>query len=84
MQMASALPLGFTSDCEMIDILLDEQVEPAIIKEQLMAKMAPGITLHSVAEVSLTAPALQNSTVAGRLHRHPTRPYRCANLATSC
>ena len=64
MQMASALPLGFTSDCEMIDILLDKQVEPAIIKDQLMAKMAPGIILHSVAEVSLTAPALQNSTVA--------------------
>ena len=64
MQMASALPLGFTSDCEIIDILLDEQVEPAIIKEQLMVKMAPGIILHSVAEVSLTAPALQNSTVA--------------------
>lgn len=64
MQMASALPLGFTSDCEMIDILLDEQVEPAEIKERLMTKMAPGIILHAVEEVPLDAPLLQNCTVS--------------------
>ncbi len=64
MQMAAALPLGFTSECEMIDILLDERVEPAAIKEQLMEKMAPGIILHSVAEVPIKAPLLQNSTIA--------------------
>jgi radical SAM-linked protein len=64
MQMASALPLGFTSDCEMIDILLDEQVDPEVNKAQLMAKMAPGIILHTVAEVPLEASLLQNCTVA--------------------
>ena len=63
MQMASALPLGFTSDCEMIDILLDERVEPETVKAQLMAKMAPGIVLHTVEEVPIAAPALQISTV---------------------
>jgi radical SAM-linked protein len=64
MQMAAALPLGFTSECEMVDILLDEQVDPAVAKEQLMAKMAPGILLHRVREVPLDAPLLQNCTVS--------------------
>jgi radical SAM-linked protein len=64
MQMASALPLGFTSDCEMVDILLDEAMEPDDTKAQLMAKMAPGILLHSVEEVPLDAPLLQNSTLS--------------------
>ena len=64
MQMASALPLGFTSDCEMVEILLDERLEPETVKERLMAKMAPGILLHQVEEVPLDAPLLQNCTVA--------------------
>ena len=64
MQMASALPLGFTSECEMVDILLDERVDPTNTKEQLMAKMAPGILLHTIEEVPLDAPLLQNCTIA--------------------
>jgi radical SAM-linked protein len=51
MQMAAALPLGFTSECEMVDILLDEQMEPTAVQQQLLAKMAPGIILHKVEEV---------------------------------
>jgi radical SAM-linked protein len=64
MQMAAALPLGFTSECEMVDILLDERVNPTVSKGQLMAKMAPGILLHRVEEVPLDAPLLQNCTIA--------------------
>ena len=64
MQMAAALPLGFTSECEVVDILLDERVDPTNTKEQLMTKMAPGILLHTIEEVPLDAPLLQNCTIA--------------------
>ena len=62
MQLAAALPLGFTSECEMADIWLTETMEPAQVKPQLMAKMAPGITIHQVEDVDLKAPTLQTLT----------------------
>ncbi len=64
MQMATALPLGFTSDCEMIEILMDERMTLADVGTQLNSKMAPGIVLHRVEEIEIKAPLLQNSTVA--------------------
>lgn len=64
MQFAAALPLGFTSEAELADIWLLEKMEPAQLREQLMARMAPGIIIHQVEEVSLNAPSLQNSTAA--------------------
>ena len=62
MQMAAALPLGFTSECEMADIWLTETTEPEQVRQQLMAKMAPGITIHQVEDVVLKAPTLQTLT----------------------
>ena len=62
MQMAAALPLGFTSDHEMADIWLLETMEPAVLKETLMAKMAPGIDIYRVDDVSIKAPKLQTLT----------------------
>lgn len=60
MQLAAALPLGFTSACELADIWLLEAVDPAAASEAMAAKMAPGIELSSVREVDLREPALQN------------------------
>ena len=62
MQMATALPLGFTSECEMADIWLNEKMEPEQARQQLMAKMAPGITIHDIEVVDLKAPNLQTLT----------------------
>lgn len=62
MQMAAALPLGFTSECELADIWLMEAMEPEQARQQLMARMAPGITIHQVEDVDLKAPALQTLT----------------------
>ncbi len=62
MQMAAALPLGFTSECEMADIWLMEMMEPEQAQQQLMAKMAPGITIHHIEVVDLKGPTLQTLT----------------------
>jgi radical SAM-linked protein len=63
MQLATALPLGFTSECELADIWLMEMMEPEQVKAQLMAKMAPGITIHQVEDVALKTPNLQTITI---------------------
>lgn len=63
MQFASALPLGFTSEAELADIWLEEEIDPAAAPEQIMSRMAPGILVHEVWEVPLDAPAMQASTL---------------------
>ena len=63
LQFAAALPLGFTSEAELADVWLLERVEPPMAHEQIMSRMAPGITVHEVWEVALEAPAMQAVTV---------------------
>lgn len=63
LQFASALPLGFTSEAELADIWLEEEVDPAQACAQMMIRMAPGIEVHEAWEVPLSAPAMQASTV---------------------
>ncbi len=62
MQLAAATPLGYLSECEMADIYLLEKMVPDAAKEQMMARMAPGIVVWRVEEVDLRAPALQTLT----------------------
>ncbi len=62
LQFAAALPLGFTSEAELADVWLLEQVEPETARQQLMSRMAPGITVHEIWQVPLTAPAMQAVT----------------------
>ncbi len=63
MQFASALPLGFTSEAELADVWLEEEVDPPEACEQIMSRMAPGIVVHEAWEVPLDAPAMQASTL---------------------
>src|SRR5450631_4215598 len=60
MQLVAALPLGITSECELIDIWLDHAVPLAGLAEHIMAVSPPGLPIHQVAEVPLKSPALQS------------------------
>ena len=62
MSLAAALPLGFTSECELGDIWLAEEMEPAVAQKEMMRKMAPGIDIHHIASVPLSFPSLQSET----------------------
>lgn len=64
MQFAAALPLGYTSQHELADIWLLEEMVPSEAKERLMAKMAPGIDIYQVDEVTLRSDKLQTMTVS--------------------
>lgn len=80
MQLATALPLGYTSEYEIADILLAEEMAPAQAKQQLMAKMAPGIVVLQVSEVPTNAPSLQASTQSSTYVATPLDPTDFADL----
>jgi radical SAM-linked protein len=80
MQMASALPLGYTSEGELADIWLMEQMAPEAAREQMMSRMAPGLEIHQVEEVDLQAPALQTITLASHYRATPLDPVNAGEL----
>jgi radical SAM-linked protein len=61
---ASALPLGFTSDGEIIDLWLDESLPVEKIHAALDAAAPPGIEIHRVQEIIAKEPALQTQVQA--------------------
>ncbi len=58
--LASALPLGYTSQCEIVDFWLDDGLTLAQVSEALDKAAPPGIVFREVVEVPLDAPKLQN------------------------
>lgn len=58
-QLAAALPLGFSSCCEVVDLRLDDQVALDGLAEQLQAAVPPGLQILKAEEVDERAPALQ-------------------------
>ena len=80
MQMATALPLGYTSEYELADILLAETTEPEQARQQLMAKMAPGIVVLRVEEVPVSGPSLQAMTQSSTYVATPLDPVDFADL----
>lgn len=59
MQLASALSLGISSECELLDIWLRESVDLEALPEQLVQVSPPGLTALSAQVVPLKSPALQ-------------------------
>lgn len=58
-QLATALPLGFTSECEILDVSLREMITLENLAERLLAVAPSGLTISAIKEVPLNAPALQ-------------------------
>lgn len=74
LQMATALPLGYTSEYELADVLLLEEMEPEAARQQLMARMAPGIDVYRIEAVPISLPSLQASTVSSSYVATPLDP----------
>jgi radical SAM-linked protein len=64
MNLASALPLGFTSRCELIDVWFDEQLPTDEILSKLHYAAPPGIQISEIEQVDLRQMALQQSLVS--------------------
>lgn len=61
---AAALPLGCTSDYEVMDIVLDRACDLIEVAENLKHALPPGLLVTSIEEVPLHDPALQAQLLA--------------------
>jgi radical SAM-linked protein len=58
--LAAALPLGFTSECEVVDIHLERDLPVGEIYSALRQAAPPGLEIHRVEEIPPNAPVLQS------------------------
>ncbi len=64
MNIAAALPLGFSSTCEVLDLRLERDIELDSLPDQLNATLPPGIHVSAVSQVDERAPALQTQVLS--------------------
>jgi radical SAM-linked protein len=57
---AALLPQGVTGGCEMLDVYLEERVDPARVLEALRPHAPEGVTLINAEEVGLSTPSVQS------------------------
>ena len=62
--LACALPLGFTSECELVDIWLEAEIPIAEIQVKLMPALPPGIHATFVEEIPANTPPLQTLIIS--------------------
>lgn len=64
MAMAFPLPVGFTGEGELLDLLLTHPVPPLEVIHRLRAQLPAGLALRGVEEVDLRTPSLQSQLQA--------------------
>ena len=68
LQFASALPVGYSSDCELVDIRLATATLLEIVARALESSLAPGLRIVAVEEVQLDAVSPQASMRQAAYH----------------
>jgi radical SAM-linked protein len=79
MQLASPLPLGITSDCELVDVSLKEAIDLTGLRERLLRVSPPGLEIHHIDTLEVRHPALQTLVESAEYRIHFVEPV--ANLA---
>jgi radical SAM-linked protein len=64
MNLAAALPLGFSSRCEVLDMRLEQDVALEGLPERLNNTLPPGIQVLNVEQIEERAPALQTQVLS--------------------
>ena len=57
-QLATALPLGITSECELMDVWLDHPIPLDGLADHLMSVSPPGLPVYKIEEIPAKAPSL--------------------------
>ena len=70
LQLASALPLGITSECELLDIALKEIITLDGVVERLTAVSPDGLKIFKIEDVDIYEPALQTRVRSAEYHVH--------------
>ncbi len=61
LQLAAALPVGYTSTAEVMDIILDEVVSLKTFRQRLPLILPKGLLLVGVEDIALRSPSLQST-----------------------
>ncbi|HSQ40552.1 MAG TPA: TIGR03936 family radical SAM-associated protein [Anaerolineales bacterium] len=80
MSIAAALPLGFSSRCEVLDMRLERDVPLDGLRDTLQGTLPPGIQVMSIEQVDDRAPALQTQVVSAEYEVHLTEPVDGSDL----
>ena len=72
--LAAALPLGFSSRNEVMDIRLNEELDPEDISDRLKNSLPTGIQILGVERVEETLPPLQTQALSATYEVHLTEP----------
>jgi len=64
MNIAAALPLGFSSRCEVLDMRLEQDIPMDGLREKLQQTLPPGIQISAIESVDERAPALQVQVIS--------------------
>ena len=59
LQLATALPLGITSECEILDVSLREAIALSGLSEQLLNVSPEGLNIYKIEDVPVRSAALQ-------------------------
>jgi radical SAM-linked protein len=63
-QLASALPLGFSSRCELVDLWVDGEVDLPALPARLAKAVPPGLGILNIESVEEKSPPLQTQVVS--------------------
>ncbi len=80
MNIAAALPLGFSSRCEVLDMKLERDIPLGGLSDTLQATLPSGIQVLSITQVDDRAPALQTQVVSAEYEVHLTEPIDGSEL----
>ncbi|GMV33778.1 MAG: DUF2344 domain-containing protein [Chloroflexi bacterium CFX1] len=78
--LAAALPLGFSSRAEVMDVRLNEDIQPGEISARLKDNLPPDIQIVEVKAVEENLPALQTQTLSASYDVHLTEPVPGSEL----
>ena len=77
---AAALPLGFSSRCEMIDLRLEREIPLEGLREKLQGTLPTGIQVSNIESVDERAPALQTPVISAEYQVTLTEPAAGSEL----
>jgi radical SAM-linked protein len=64
LNLACALPVGFTSQCELLDAWLDQDVPLQQVQQVLTAALPPGLAVINIHNIDKSAPAMQTQVTS--------------------
>jgi len=80
MSIAAALPLGFSSRCEVLDMRLERDISLAGLRDTLQGTLPLGIQVLSIEQTDERAPALQTRVDSAEYEVHLAETVDGANL----